>query len=97
MGIWSNAFKMPVHPDLTAEEKAAVEMMAGRINRRSLGWTASLALESTRPVHNLGAQGLIFLSPMLSIVFSRKEVEKYTRLLENPKAVDLLLEKLNAG
>jgi len=96
MGIWNNAFKLPAHLPLTDEERKTLDLIAGKIKRRSLGGTAVLVLESTRPVHNLGSQGLVFLAPMLNMVFDKCDVEKFTKLLENPKAVSYLVEKLNA-
>ena len=97
MGIWGNAFKLPGHRDVTEEEKKLLSGLALKINKRSMGTVAALALESTRPLHNLGAQALIFLTPMISAVFSREETEKFVKLLENPKAMDFFLEAIGAG
>ena len=96
MGIWDNAFKIPEPPEATEEEKKILDFIADKVRARRMGDMAALALESTKPVHNLGAQGAVFLGPMLSIVFNKDEVSKYTRLLENPKAVAYLVERLGA-
>ncbi len=94
MGIWTNAFKIPVPPEVTAEEKALLDALAGKIRRRGMGDMAAMALESTRPMHNLGAQGAVFLSPMLNIIFNKEDVGRYVKMLENPKAVSYLSGRL---
>ena len=86
---------MPGHRPVTGEEKVFLAGLALKINKRSMGNVAALALESTRPLHNLGSQALIFLTPILGAVFSRTELEKFTALLENPNAIDLFINELN--
>ncbi|MBU2573115.1 MAG: hypothetical protein KKH28_03445 [Elusimicrobia bacterium] len=95
MGIWKNAFKLPGHGEITEEEKKILSGLAEKINKRSMGMVTSLAFESTRPLHNLGAQGLIFLMPMLNAVFNKTEIEKFIKLLENPNAVSFFIARLN--
>ncbi len=94
--MWKNAFKLPVHPEVTAEQKLMLDSLAGKVRKRGMAHTAVLALESTRPLHNLGSQGVIFLSPMLNMVFDKEEVNRYVKLLENPKAVTYLVERLGS-
>lgn len=95
MGIWKNAFKLPGHRAVTEEEKGFLAGLALKINRRSLGNVAALALESTRPLHNLGSQALVFLTPILGAVFKKEELEKFVKLLENPNAIDFFINELN--
>jgi len=97
MGIWNNAFKLPVPPEVTEEEKALLSVLAEKTRRRGMEDIAAMALESTRPLHNLGAQGVVFLGPMLSVIFEKEQVSRYARLLENPRAVSYLVERLGAG
>ena len=97
MGIWTNAFKLPGHPGLTAPEKAFLSGLSGKVRGRSMEFAVSLALESSRPLHNLGAQALVFLLPLLVQVVSREEAEKVIKLLENPAAIDFFLKELNAA
>ena len=94
--MWKNAFKIPVHPEVTEEQKLMLDSLAGKVKKRGMGDMAVLALESTRPLHNLGSQGVIFLSPMLNMVFSKEEVARYVKLLENPKAVTYLVGRLGS-
>ncbi len=94
MGIWNNAFKLPSYPEITAAEKLLLDELAGKVRKRGMGDTAAIAIESTKPLHNLGSQGAVFLAPMLNMVFKKETVSLYTRLLENPKAVSYLSERL---
>jgi hypothetical protein len=96
MGTWDNAFKLPVSPEVTAEEKELLDALAQKARGRRMGDMAAMALESTRPLHHLGSQGVVFLGPMLGMIFQKEEVSRYARLLENPKAVSYLVERLGA-
>jgi len=97
MGIWKNAFKLPEHREITEAEKKLLAVLAEKINKRSMGTVTALAVESTRPLHNLGSQALVFLMPLLNAFLAKEDTEKYVKLLENPKAVDFFLKELNAG
>jgi hypothetical protein len=96
MGIWDNAFKIPEPPDPTDEEKRLLDALADKVRRRGLGDIAAFAVESTRPLHNLGAQGAIFIEPALTLLFKKEEVQKYRALLENGKAMAYFTERLSA-
>ncbi len=97
MGIWNNAFKIPEPPEPTPEEKKLLDALADKVKARGLGEIASFAVESTSPLHNLGAQAVTFIEPVLTTVFFKKEdVEKYRVMLENSKAVKYLIDRLNA-
>jgi len=95
MGIWKNAFKLPNPGDLSPEDKEFLISISLKVKRKSMGQISSLFMESTRPLHNLGAQSLIFLTPLLSLIIDSKKTERFVKLLENPKAVDFLIEHLN--
>ena len=86
---------MPAHGEVTEEEKKILGSLATIINKRSMGLVTTLAFESTRPLHNLGAQGLIFLMPILNTIFNKAETEKYVKILENPKAVSFFIDQLD--
>lgn len=94
MGTWDNAFKLPSPPEVTAAEKTLLDALAGRVRGRGLGETAALVIESTRPLHYLGAQGITFLGPVLDMLFKPGEAATYATLLENPKAVSYLADRL---
>lgn len=96
MGIWDNAFKITEPPEPTPEEKKLLDVLAEKVKRRGLGEIAAFTVESTAPLHNLGAQGVTFMEPALTMLFKKEEVEKYRALLENSKAVKYLVNRLNS-
>ena len=96
MSIWSNAFKIPEPPEPTQEEKDLLEVLAEKVKRRGLGEVAAFTVESTAPLHDLGAQGLTFIEPALTMLFKKEDVEKYRALLQNSKAVKYLVDRLNS-
>lgn len=95
MGFWSNAFKIPVPPDPTEEDRELILKAAEKICARQLDYITSLAVDASRPVHGLGAQALVFLQPFLMTIFGEQKTKKFVELMENPKAVDLFLKSLN--
>jgi len=95
MGFWSNAFKIPEHPEPSQEDKELIQKAAEKIRARQLDYIASLAVDASRPVHGLGAQALVFLQPFLMTIFGEQKTKKFVELMENPKAVDLFLKSLN--
>ena len=95
MGFWSNAFKIPEHPEPSADEKELILKAAEKIRAKEMDYIASLAVEASRPVHGLGAQALVFLQPFLMTVFGADKTKKFVELMENPKAVDFFLKSLN--
>lgn len=95
MGIWDNAFKIPEPPEPTPEEKRMLDVLAEKVRKREMGDVAAFMVESTRPLHELGAQGLTFIEPALAAFFGKEEIAKYRALLENSKAVTYLVNHLN--
>jgi hypothetical protein len=95
MGIWDNAFKIPQPPEPTPEEKRLLDILAEKVRKRSMGDVAAFMVESTRPLHELGAQGIIFIEPALAAFFGKEEIAKYRAILENRKAVTYLVNKLS--
>jgi len=96
MGIWANAFKIPEPPEPTEEEKKLLDELAEKVKKRGMGDIAAFSVESTRPLHGLGAQGITILEPILAALFKKEDIAKYRALLENNKAVTYLVNRLNA-
>lgn len=92
--FWKNAFSLPSRKPVTEEEKALLEKVAAKIRERSLGQVAALALESSRPLHNIGSQALVFLMPFITVLFKKEEAQRIVEMLENPNAVSYLVERL---
>lgn len=94
MGIWDNAFKIPEPPEPTPGEKKLLDVLAEKVRTRGLGDIAAFSVESTKPLHGLGAGGAAFLAPVLEIIFKKEKIDSYRALLENPKAMDYLVQSL---
>lgn len=92
--FWKNAFSLPSERPVTEEEKALLEKIAAKVRERSLGQVAALAMESSRPLHNIGSQAVVFLTPFITILFKKEEADKVVALLENPNAISYLIERL---
>lgn len=96
MGIWDNAFKIPEPPEPTPEEKKTLDALAEKVRARRMGDIAAFMVESTSPLHDLGAQGVTFVEPALAAFLKKEDIEKYRALLENPKAMKYLVSRLSA-
>ncbi len=83
MGIWKNAFKLPKKKIVGAAEKKLLIKLADKVKKRGLSDIMLLSIESSRPVHNLGAQSLIFLMPFITMIFKvfirliNEKIKKY--------------------
>ncbi|HEY3198098.1 MAG TPA: hypothetical protein VGJ57_08790 [Nitrospirales bacterium] len=71
----------PAEP-LSPADLALLERVADAIVQRGMAAPAVLFLESLGPMNFLGSQALHFLTPILSVVFAQREVERVALLLE---------------
>ena len=94
MGIWKNAFKLPEKKIVTEEEKKLLIKLSDKVKKRGLTDIIVLSIESSRPVHNLGAQSLIFLMPFITMIFKKAQAERFVKILENPDAVTFFIDDL---
>ena len=94
MSIWKNAFKINQGRDLSPEDKEFVIKVVRKIKERKLSSVALFVLESTRPLHNIGANFLYFLSPSLGFIFSSHDITRIAEILENPGGVKFIISKL---
>ena len=94
MGIWKNAFKLPKNKVVTEEEKKLLLKLSDKVKKRGLSDIIVLSIESSRPVHNLGAQSLIFLMPFITMIFKKAQAERFVKILENPDAVSFFIDDL---
>jgi len=93
---WANAFKITKGEKISTEDEAWLSSIALKINARKMGDISAFLLESTVPLHNLGANVIQFFQPILGPVLDRNEIERFARLLENPMAVSGFVDMLNA-
>ena len=92
---WQHAFALE-DPEAgwSEEERALAERLAEFIVARRMGAAASMALEACRPLNFLGSQALTFLAPFATLVFSRDEYQRFTRMLERRQSINLLAEAI---
>ena len=94
MDIWKNAFKLPKNKVVSEDEKKLLLKLADKVKKRKMSDIILLSIESSRPVHNLGAQSLIFLMPFITMIFKKAQAERFVKILENPDAVTYFIEQL---
>lgn len=75
-------------------EEQLIAQLAQRIDHLGMSRPALLFLEAHRPLGFLGAQALVFLQPILGI--NGAVLRQYTQLLEEPDAINRLIEHLEA-
>ena len=92
---WRHAFALE-DPEAgwSEDERALAERLAEFVVARRMGAAASMALEACRPLNFLGSQALTFLAPFATLVFSRDEYQRFTRMLERRQSIDLLAEAI---
>ena len=76
------------------EEVALAGRLAGFVVERRLTTPALMLLESGRPLNFVGSQLLAFFSPFVTLVFSPTEYDRFVRLLEKRRGIDLLIEAI---
>ena len=83
--------------ELTDDERALLDQVADGIARRRLTPAALFFLESMKPLGYVGSQMMIFLRPMISVIWSDpKRWDQLQRLLEKRGSIELLLRRLEA-
>ena len=82
---------------LTDEDRAFLDELADGIARRHLTAAAMFFLESMKPLGFVGSQLLIFLQPIVQIIWSNPaRYERLVHILEQRGSVELLLRRLEA-
>lgn len=82
---------------LTDEERALLDHLADGIARRRLTSAALFFLESMKPVGFLGSQAMVFLRPIVAVVWSDPvRWDQLQRILEKRGSIELLLRRLEA-
>jgi len=76
---------------LAPEDRQLVARLAEFVVRRHLTVPALVVLESGRPLNFIGSQVLVFLAPFATLVFSATEYERFARLLEKRRSIDLII------
>jgi hypothetical protein len=82
---------------LTDEDKAFLDELADGVAKRKLTPAAVFFLESVKPLGWVGSQMLLFLRPIVSIIWpDPQKWDRLQALLERRGAIELLLRRLEA-
>lgn len=83
--------------ELSDADRAMLDSLADGIARRRLTPAAMFFLESMKPLGFLGSQMMLFLRPMISVIWSDPtRYDRITALLERRGTIELLLRRLEA-
>lgn len=80
----------------SVEDLALLERVAAAVVQRGMATPATLFLESVGPMNFLGSQALHFLTPILELAFSTKEVAQVAHLLEHRETIPRLISLIEA-
>ncbi len=80
---------------LSEVQERVVERLCQTIRERKMVPAAAAFLELSRPLNYIGAQGLHFLEPFATAVFSAEEYREFTLFLERRDAIDILQDRIN--
>ena len=83
--------------ELSAEDRALFERLAGWAVERGMETPAILFLESVRPLSFVGAQAMHFFQPLASVVFTGPDYARLARLLEERENLAILLATIEAA
>ncbi|HFE66639.1 MAG TPA: hypothetical protein ENJ93_05185 [Chloroflexi bacterium] len=79
------------------QQDAWLDHLADILQQYGLGTPALIALEAARPLSFLGGQILWAAQPTLSLFLPRQTIANAARVLENPTAVQALINRLETG
>jgi len=77
-----------------SDRESLLNKVAKYIQKKKWEMPAVLFIESHRPLSNIGAHGLIALSPFLVPFLGFDNVRNFTRLMQDPENVERLLQKI---
>jgi hypothetical protein len=95
---WGHAFAVEsdAAEAIDAADRELVERLANFVVRRQMSGPALMVLESGRPLNFIGSQVLVFMAPFMTFIFSPPEYERFARLLEKRRSIDLLIDAIVA-
>ncbi len=96
---WFHHFRARPEEDSEREEREAhvhalIEKVARGIVARRLEAPATLFLELNRPMGFIFSQATHFLRPFLAFVVPAADLQAAAELLDDPKAIDALLDRM---
>ncbi len=82
---------------LSADDRAFLDELADAISKRRLASAALFFLESMAPLNFLGASMMVFLRPIVGMVWNDPvRWDRVQRLLEHRGGIEVLLRRLEA-
>jgi len=81
-------------PRLSPEDEGLLDRLADAVVRRRMETPVLMLLESTRPLSYLASQGLHFMEPMATCVFSPDQYGRVARLLEQRGTPEALMQRI---
>jgi len=79
---------------VSPQQAAATERVAGFIRRHGLVTPAVLYIESMRPLSFVGSQFMHVLSPAVTTFLSSSDWDALAHLLEDRRGLDYMLERI---
>ncbi len=80
----------------TLEQAQLIEKVVKAVNRYGLRIPALVALEAGHPITFLSSQLLWIAKPVLSLLMPAQHIHQFALLLEEPSAVQVLIEQLES-
>jgi len=82
---------------LLEDDVALLEELADGIARRKLTTAAIFFLESMKPMNFVGATAMVFLRPIVTLVWNNpQKYDRIAKLLEDRGAMEILVRRLAA-
>jgi len=78
----------------TLEQAQLIKKVVKTVNRYGLRVPTLVALEAGHPITFLSSQLLWIAQPALSLLMPSQHIRQFARLLEEPSAVQVLIEQL---
>jgi hypothetical protein len=75
---------------LTAEDQVLLDRVAARIAELRLETPAILTLETAKPLSVVAGQAMLFLEPIVQVVFRLPEYRRFASLVERRDALEAL-------
>ena len=82
--------------ELSPEDKALIETLAGKVVRMGMTVPAVLFLESSKPLSFIGSQAMVFFEPFVKTFFTADGYTRLSRLMEDRANVEFLIRRIEA-
>jgi hypothetical protein len=82
--------------ELSPEDKALIESLAGRVVRMGMTVPAVLFLESSKPLSFIGSQAMVFFEPFVKTFFSADGYTRLSRMMEDRANVETLIQRIES-